>query len=256
MYEMMDSKVVETNAGRTVTVETWREAVQVANYGPVGASSMMEDGSGDAERMSVYYMTAQQYAREESKEREKEREQKEKESRERNKDSLESTDSEDDGLDRSNFLRGPGGGRQQTQGRHPQQRRIVESTPVASRGVTLITEAGPFHVPESISTIPSIQSHSRTPSKSESITIPSPPTRTKEDGPHMEIMAVLSSCKPPLTHLLPIVLKLGMTSPSLMRAVGRMSEDVRDREVRDVAVKMGMTVVEWAVLVERIRSMR
>ncbi len=40
-----------------------------------------------------------------------------------------------------------------------------------------------------------------------------------------------------------------------LRAVGRLTEEVRDREVRDEALKKGLTVMEWAILLDKLRSL-
>jgi len=37
-----------------------------------------------------------------------------------------------------------------------------------------------------------------------------------------------------------------------LKAVGHLSEEMRDREVREEAFRMGITVVEWAVLMDKV----
>jgi hypothetical protein len=65
---------------------------------------------------------------------------------------------------------------------------------------------------------------------------------------------LLSSCRPPLIHIAPVLDLLGIKSDEHLHAVARMSEETRDREVKDEALRMGVTVVEWAILVDRLVS--
>jgi hypothetical protein len=65
----------------------------------------------------------------------------------------------------------------------------------------------------------------------------------------------LSSFQPSLVHIASILTSLGIRHEDHFRAVVRLSEETRDREVRDVALQKGMTVVEWAMLLDRIRSL-
>lgn len=55
-----------------------------------------------------------------------------------------------------------------------------------------------------------------------------------------------------LVHLLPTLTALGMTSSAHLRAVARLSPETRDREVREEALRRGVSVVEWAILLDRI----
>jgi hypothetical protein len=66
---------------------------------------------------------------------------------------------------------------------------------------------------------------------------------------------VLESCKTPLTHLTPVLAKLGITSLDHLRALGDLNPDIRDRELKDDALRLGITVMEWAILVDRLRSL-
>jgi hypothetical protein len=45
---------------------------------------------------------------------------------------------------------------------------------------------------------------------------------------------------------------LGITKVEHLKAVLRLSEEMRDREVREEALRMGVTVVEWAILLDRV----
>ena len=69
------------------------------------------------------------------------------------------------------------------------------------------------------------------------------------------IESVLSSCQPSLLHIAPILDQLGVRKDEHMRALARMREETRDREVKEEALKKGVTVVEWAILLDKLQSM-
>ena len=69
------------------------------------------------------------------------------------------------------------------------------------------------------------------------------------------IESVLSSCQPSLLHLLPILEELGMRRAEHMTALARMREETRDREVKEEALRKGITVVEWAILIDKLQSL-
>ncbi|KAL1753436.1 hypothetical protein FB107DRAFT_276700 [Schizophyllum commune] len=66
---------------------------------------------------------------------------------------------------------------------------------------------------------------------------------------------VLDSCEPSLLHIAPVLESLGMTSEEHLRAVARLSEDTRDKEIREEALRMGVTIVEWAILIDKLQSL-
>jgi hypothetical protein len=70
-----------------------------------------------------------------------------------------------------------------------------------------------------------------------------------------QIELVLASCQPSLLHLLPILEELGVRRSEHMIALARMREQTRDREVKEEALKKGVTVVEWAILIDKLRSL-
>lgn len=111
----------------------------------------------------------------------------------------------------------------------------------------------PFRPP----TIPAHTPHPNNPSHLSHPTIPShtshmhaqhPPSSSPP--PALTLPALLSTPTPPLTHLLPTLARLGITAPAHLAALARMGEDVRDREVRGVALAEGVSVFEWACLVD------
>ncbi|KAH9975621.1 hypothetical protein BJV74DRAFT_888784 [Russula compacta] len=69
------------------------------------------------------------------------------------------------------------------------------------------------------------------------------------------IESVLSSCQPSLLHLLPILEELGVRRSEHMTALARMREGTRDREVKEEALRKGVTVVEWAILIDKLQSL-
>ncbi len=70
-----------------------------------------------------------------------------------------------------------------------------------------------------------------------------------------QIESVLSSCQPSLLHLLPILEELGVRRSEHMMALARMREETRDREVKEEALKKGVTVVEWAILIDKLQTL-
>lgn len=66
---------------------------------------------------------------------------------------------------------------------------------------------------------------------------------------------ILSSCEPSLVHLLPILTELGIQRMEHLRAIAKLSEETRNREVKEQALKRGMTVVEWAILLDKLHTL-
>lgn len=65
---------------------------------------------------------------------------------------------------------------------------------------------------------------------------------------------ILNSCKPSLVHLVGPLEKLGITTVEHLQALGDLNPNIRDRELKDDALRLGVTVMEWAILVDRLRS--
>jgi len=99
-----------------------------------------------------------------------------------------------------------------------------ESTPVEKS-----LPQPPFHPTRSGSTISSIRSASTS-----------------------DFEKFLDGCSPSLVHLSDILKTLGMYKLEHLKAVTRISPEMRDREVKQVALRLGMTVVEWAILLDKI----
>jgi hypothetical protein len=66
---------------------------------------------------------------------------------------------------------------------------------------------------------------------------------------------ILSSCSPSLLHLMPALLRLGIRTEEHLRAIANMNEDTRDREVKEEALRNGVTIMEWAILLDRLRRL-
>ncbi|KAJ8514989.1 hypothetical protein ONZ45_g7526 [Pleurotus djamor] len=66
---------------------------------------------------------------------------------------------------------------------------------------------------------------------------------------------ILASCTPSLLHVSPILVTLGITTEEHLKAMVRLNEDTRDRVVRDEALRKGITVMEWAILLDRLREL-
>jgi hypothetical protein len=66
---------------------------------------------------------------------------------------------------------------------------------------------------------------------------------------------VLSSCEPPLLHISPALSNLGISTEGHLRAVARLTEETRDRVVREEALKQGVTVMEWAILLDKLQAL-
>lgn len=73
-------------------------------------------------------------------------------------------------------------------------------------------------------------------------------------APPPALEAFLTSCKPPLLYLAPILVGLGIRSNEHLKAVGRLKEETRNKEVREEALKRGMTIMEWAILLDRLQQ--
>lgn len=77
----------------------------------------------------------------------------------------------------------------------------------------------------------------------------------RTDSSFSPVDRLLDSCQPSLLHIAPILDGLGVRDDAHLRALARMREDTRDREVREEALRMGVTVVEWAIFVDRLIGM-
>ncbi|CAL1712241.1 unnamed protein product [Somion occarium] len=66
---------------------------------------------------------------------------------------------------------------------------------------------------------------------------------------------ILASCEPSLLHIAPALEVLGITRLEHLRAINRLSDETRDKEVKEEALKQGVTVMEWAILVDKLQTL-
>ena len=66
---------------------------------------------------------------------------------------------------------------------------------------------------------------------------------------------ILASCEPSLLHIAPTLSELGIQRMEHLRAIARLSEETRNREVKEYALKRGVTVVEWAILLDKLHTL-
>ncbi|KAF5361291.1 hypothetical protein D9758_010277 [Tetrapyrgos nigripes] len=123
----------------------------------------------------------------------------------------------------------------------------------------MIRTSTPIHsIPRSPTTIlsprsprsPRFRSRSRSPAATNANTNT---TTTRPTLP--PVSRVLATCDPPLTHLTPTLMELGILTEDHLRAVAKLKGETRDRELRDAALKRGVTIMEWAILVDRLQGM-
>ncbi|KDQ50529.1 hypothetical protein JAAARDRAFT_41990 [Jaapia argillacea MUCL 33604] len=99
--------------------------------------------------------------------------------------------------------------------------------------------------------------HSRRPSQTNTTT--NTRAHTPSQGPRVpsasSVELILATCNPSLLHLAPVLSELGIVREDHLRAVGRMNDETRDREVKEEALRKGVSVVEWAILLDRLQNM-
>ena len=66
---------------------------------------------------------------------------------------------------------------------------------------------------------------------------------------------LLASCQPSLLHLTESLQSLGIQREEHLRALAKMHEETRDREVKEEALKRGVTVVEWAIFLDKLKAL-
>jgi len=68
------------------------------------------------------------------------------------------------------------------------------------------------------------------------------------------VEGVLASCQPSLLHIAPILSNLGIRHQEHLRAFARLREETRDREMKEEMLKQGVTLLEWAILVDKLQK--
>ncbi|KAF8443252.1 hypothetical protein L210DRAFT_3535228 [Boletus edulis BED1] len=68
------------------------------------------------------------------------------------------------------------------------------------------------------------------------------------------IEGVLASCEPSLVHIVPVLSNLGIRRQEHLRAFARLRVETRDREMKEEMLKQGVTLLEWAILVDKLQE--
>lgn len=231
-FEVVKSQVVEDGPERTVTVSLWREQVTK----PIGPNG---------ETMSVHYYSAD--------------------------------DVLPDGHYRSSSVIYETGDKPTRHGTSPQEKTTSElsyrqrspqpsanrsdiyydrspphaSTPIRAQPNTTMPAAPTYtyHVPH-LSPRSHVSQSSQDISHAADMSI-----STVKSQSTIELEKILDSCEPSLIHVAPILACLGITREQHLKAIGRLSEETRDREVKEEALRLGMTVMEWAILLDKLHSL-
>ncbi|KAI9568449.1 hypothetical protein HD554DRAFT_2097997 [Boletus coccyginus] len=89
--------------------------------------------------------------------------------------------------------------------------------------------------------------------KSKHLTGPPAPVRRRSSSTS-SVEGVLASCQPSLLHIAPVLSNLGCQSREHLRALARLREETRDRELKEEMLKQGVTLLEWAILVDKLQE--
>ncbi|KAH6914329.1 hypothetical protein BKA70DRAFT_1096086 [Coprinopsis sp. MPI-PUGE-AT-0042] len=79
--------------------------------------------------------------------------------------------------------------------------------------------------------------------------------RTQVLGSTNSLEGVLNSCRPSLRHLVPTLAHLGITTKDHLHALAELDPETRDRELKEEALRGGVTNMEWAMLMNRLKSL-
>ncbi|KAF7310303.1 hypothetical protein MIND_00404400 [Mycena indigotica] len=219
-YEMVENNIIEEGPERTVSISKWREQV------------IRETDDDDA--MSVYYVDVEGMVQ---------------------KDRGYSTR-----RTRSDENR-PRQGETTPDHSRSRPRTRTESTPRESGTLiqpdpfALPSPTAPFRVrakqPPDTGNHSSISSIQLAPPKAKDSLSPSPVAPASPALPSLE--TVLRTCQPSLLHILPVLQAVGITTSENLRALALLTEEMRNREVRVEVLRMGVSLLEWAVLLDRVQ---
>lgn len=84
---------------------------------------------------------------------------------------------------------------------------------------------------------------------------PSAPVMSVRSTSTSSVEMVLASCEPTLLHIAPVLASLGIRREEHLRAFARLREETRDREMKEEVLKKGVTVLEWAILMDKLQSL-
>lgn len=250
-YEVVNHHIVEDGPERTVEISTWRE---MNNNSSSGGGVKSKRGGTDKDRaMSVYYMSAQDVATGS----------KIAEAEEQRKRKLQRTPSKSEASWQSwDPIHSPPH-RIQSQSEYSTMTPRPLSPPTIPDGPSTIHGhlPSPPRSPNSNSTTGSLLSpllrgfETSSPQPLRALSQTSSPTPPIPSIHPLSLENILASTTPSLLHLHPTLQALGIHSPAHLKAIGRLSEETRDKEVRGEALRMGVTVVEWAILLDRVLTM-
>lgn len=122
----------------------------------------------------------------------------------------------------------------------------VKTSPLQPQPVTFSQERPPTRSTNSNSNSPPRSNPSRS--------WPSAPVMGVRSTSTSSVETVLSSCEPTLLHIAPILASLGIRREEHLRAFARLREETRDREMKEEVLKKGVTVLEWAILMDKLQS--
>ncbi|KIJ60232.1 hypothetical protein HYDPIDRAFT_117504 [Hydnomerulius pinastri MD-312] len=71
----------------------------------------------------------------------------------------------------------------------------------------------------------------------------------------VEIELFLAACRPSLQHIAPVLASLGIRGEEHLRALARLREETRDREMKEEMLGRGVTVLEWAILMDKLQGL-
>ncbi|KAG1780603.1 hypothetical protein EV702DRAFT_1078991 [Suillus placidus] len=122
----------------------------------------------------------------------------------------------------------------------------VRTSPLQSQPATFVQEPTPTR---------STNSNSNSPPRSlPSRSWPSAPVMGVRSTSTSSVEMVLASCEPTLLHIAPVLASLGIRREEHLRAFARLREETRDREMKEEVLKKGVTVLEWAILMDKLQS--
>ncbi|KAG2133348.1 hypothetical protein DEU56DRAFT_420787 [Suillus clintonianus] len=122
----------------------------------------------------------------------------------------------------------------------------ARTSPLQAQPVTFSQEPAPTR---------STNSNSNSPPRSlPSRSWPSAPVMGVRSTSTSSVEMVLASCEPTLLHIAPVLASLGIRREEHLRAFARLREETRDREMKEEVLKKGVTVLEWAILMDKLQS--
>ncbi|KAI6151298.1 hypothetical protein EDD17DRAFT_1146392 [Pisolithus thermaeus] len=82
----------------------------------------------------------------------------------------------------------------------------------------------------------------------------SPPVGRTRSTSTTSVEMVLASCQPSLLHIAPVLYSLGIKQREHLRALVRLREETRDREMKEEMLRKGVTMLEWAILMDKLQG--